>query len=206
MATRLTEKELMRVKTLLATQESLYTVSPSLFDPIVDAAEVVDFAKGAVIMAPGSRIEHVYILTDGLVGATYSSGSKTIMHGLAEPGTLLLHGGSFFGRGPSYVQWEAVVGSRTLRVADAVVRDYLHANHEFAIWMYGMAENNLRFAEERTFILSDSAEKRYLKLERDLPRRVFRELSSRVVARYLGITEQSLARIKRNLLQNHPSD
>lgn len=199
---KLTPQELARTKELLATRESLQIVAPDLFDPLFEEGEVVDFAKNAVIMSPGSQLRDVYILIDGLVGATYVSGSKIIMYGLAEPGTMLIHGGSFFRVGPSYMQWEAVVSSRAWRMPDSVVRDYMLSNHRFAVWMYGMAENNIRFAEERTFILSDSAEQRYLKLERDLPRRVFRELSSRVVARYLGITEQSLARIKRNLFQN----
>ncbi len=198
---KLSEREINETKKLLAESESLYKASPELFDPVFDAGEVREFAKNEVIMEPGSQLRDVYIVIDGLVGATYVSGNKIIMHGLATPGTMLLHGGSFFRAKPSFMQWEALVNTRTLRVPDTFIRRYLYENHEFAIWMYGMAENYIHYSEERTYILSDNAEQRYLKLFHNLPRRIFRELSSRVVARYLGITEQSLSRIKRNLVQ-----
>jgi len=202
----LTETEITETKRLLAECESLYRTSPQLFDPLFDAGETVDFAKNDVIMTPGTQLRDVYIIIDGLVGATYVSGSKIIMHGLATPGTMLLHGGSFFRIKPSFMQWEALVNTRTLRIHDNLIRDYLHSNHEFALWMYGMAENYISYSEERAFILSDTAEQRYLKLFHNLPRRIFREMSSRVVARYLGITEQSLSRIKRKLLQSGQID
>ena len=64
-----------------------------------------------------------------------------------------------------------------------------------------MAESNILSAEEKTHILADTAEQRYRKLASNLPRRVFKELSSRVMASYLGITEQSLSRIKRIVIQ-----
>ena len=77
----------------------------------------------------------------------------------------------------------------------------MESSHEFAIWMFGMSENNMMLAEERAMILADSAEKQYLKLARIVPREIFMQLSSRLIARYLGITEQSLSRIRRTLLE-----
>lgn len=204
---KLTEQEIRDTKRLLAESESLYKPSSyALFDPLFDRGEVKIFSRQEVIMQPGKQLRDVYIVIDGLVGSTYVSGNKVIMHGLATPGTMLLHGGSFFQVRPSFMQWEALVTTKTLRIPDSVIRDYLMSDHEFAIWMYGMAENYILYSEEKTFILSDRAEQRYLKLVKNLPRRVFRELPSRVVARYLGITEQSLSRIKRSILKNGQED
>jgi len=199
---RLSDKDIAETKRLLAETESLYHPDPSLFDPLFEAGEVRRFARQEVIMTPGTMLRDVYIIIDGLVGATYISGSKIRMHGLAMSGTMLLHGGSFFRTSVPMVQWEALVATRTLRVPDSFVRSYLETCHEFAIWMYGMSENNMMLAEERAFILADSAEKQYLKLVRMMPREMFSQLSSRVVARYLGITEQSLSRIRRSLLES----
>ncbi|MDE5808119.1 MAG: hypothetical protein K2H76_08370, partial [Muribaculaceae bacterium] len=89
---------------------------------------------------------------------------------------------------------------------DSFIRDYMLKSHEFTLWMHGVAENFILYSEERTLLLADNAEQRYLKLEKNLPRRIFRELPSRVVARYLGITEQSLSRIKRTLLKSDPEE
>lgn len=198
----ITESETEMLKGLLAESESLYKTTPDLFDPLFEAGRVKEYGRHEVIMQPGVRLRDVHIVIDGLVGATYLSGNKVIMHALATPGTLLLHGGSFFQVRPSFMQWEALVKTRTLCVPDAFVREYLHKSHEFAIWMYGVAENNILHSEEKTYILADCAEQRYRKLAKNLPRRVFRELSSRVMASYLGITEQSLSRIKRTVLRD----
>lgn len=191
----------MEIKRRLAETESLYHPDPSLFDPLFEAGEVMRFARQEVIMTPGKMLRDVYVIIDGLVGATYVSGSKIRMHGFAMPGTMMLHGGSFFRTSEPMMQWEALVTTRVLRIPDSFVRSYMETNHQFAIWMYGMSENNMMLAEERAIILADSTEKQYLKLVRILPREILAQLSSRVVARYLGITEQSLSRIRRTLLE-----
>lgn len=206
MMLELTAAEIEETKRLLATFESLHTTSPSLFDPLFEAGEVVVFPKNHVIMEPGAQLRDIYIIVDGLVGATYISENKIVMDGLAVPGTVLLHGGSFFRKSPSFMQWEALVQTKAIRIPDSAIRDYLHSNHEFAIWMYGLAENQNLYNDEKKFILSDSAEQRYLKLFNNLPRKIFRQLSSRVVARYLRITEQSLSRIKRKLIEEGKTD
>lgn len=199
------DKIIDKIKKIMSENESLYKVSPSLFDPLFEAGEIVTFPRGYMIMKAGRQLRDVYVIIDGLVGSFYESGSKVILHGLATPGTLLIHGASFFNVKPSFMHWEAVVATTVLRVPDSFIREYLHSCHEFAIWMYGMAENVIMYSEDKAFILSDSAEHRYIKLYENLPRRVFRELPSRMVARYLGITEQSLSRIKRSVLKNHPN-
>ena len=165
-----------------------------------------EYARQQIIMHPGQMLREVHIILSGLVGSTYVSGNKVIMNALAIPCTVLLHGGSFFRKRAPQMQWEALVNTRTLCVPDSFIRDYMLKSHEFTLWMHGVAENFILYSEERTLLLADNAEQRYLKLEKNLPRRIFRELPSRVVARYLGITEQSLSRIKRTLLKSDPEE
>ena len=198
---RLTEAEIAEAKRRLAETESLYHPDPSLFDPLFETGELRRFSRQEVIMTPGTMLRDVYIIIDGLVGATYISGSKIRMHGFAMPGTMLIHGGSFFRTSEPMMQWEALVPTRAVRVPDSFIRSYMESSHEFAIWMFGMSENNMMLAEERAMILADSAEKQYLKLARIVPLEIFMQLSSRLIARYLGITEQSLSRIRRTLLE-----
>ena len=197
----LTAEELAETKRILAESEGLCRVRAELFDPLFEKGEGVGFARNEILMEPGVMLRDVFILVDGLVGATYMSGSKIVMYGLAIPCTVLVHGGSLFRRRAPMMRWEALVPSRALKIPGSAVLDYIRSSHEFAVWMYGMAENLILHSEERAILLADSAESRYLKLFRNLPRRVFRDLSSRVVSRYLGITEQSLSRIKRQLIE-----
>ena len=197
----LTQEEIDALKKHLAEDESLYKVAPELFDLFFEVGRVKTFGRHEVIMQPGVKAREVYVVIDGLVASTYLSGNKVVMHALATPGTLMLHGGSFFNRRPSFMQWEALVRTRLLCIPEAAVRRYMMESHEFALWMHGVSENNILSAEEKTYILADTAEQRYRKLATNLPRRVFKELSSRVMASYLGITEQSLSRIKRIVIQ-----
>ena len=135
------DKIIDKIKKIMSENESLYKVSPSLFDPLFEAGEIVTFPRGYMIMKAGRQLRDVYVIIDGLVGSFYESGTKVILHGLATPGTLLIHGASFFNVKPSFMHWEAVVATTVLRVPDSFIREYLHSCHEFAIWMYGMAEN-----------------------------------------------------------------
>ena len=139
------DKIIDKIKKIMSENESLYKVSPSLFDPLFEAGEIVTFPRGYMIMKAGRQLRDVYVIIDGLVGSFYESGSKVILHGLATPGTLLIHGASFFNVKPSFMHWEAVVATTVLRVPDSFIREYLHSCHEFAIWMYGMAENVIMY-------------------------------------------------------------
>lgn len=201
---KIDNKQIEAIKEILADNESLHKVSPSLFDPVFEAGEILEFPRGAKIMKAGKPLHDVYIILDGLVSSVYKRGRKEVLHMLATPGTMLIHGASFFNAKPPIMSWEAVVSTTLLRVPDSFIREYIRHSHEFAIWMYGMAENVIMYSEDKAYILSDSAEQRYLNLYENLPRRIFLELPSRVVARYLGITEQSLSRIKRSVLKNPP--
>lgn len=198
----LSQSEIETTKKTLAEFESLFPVSPDLFDPLFEVGEVREYARQEIIMHPGQPLREVHIVLSGLVGSTYVSGNKVVMNAMAIPCTVLLHGGSFFRKRAPLMQWEALVNTRTLAIPDTFIREYMLKNHQFALWMHGVAENFILYSEERAILLADNAEQRYLKLEKNLPRRIFRELPSRVVARYLGITEQSLSRIKRLLLRS----
>lgn len=89
------DKIIDKIKKIMSENESLYKVSPSLFDPLFEAGEIVTFPRGYMIMKAGRQLRDVYVIIDGLVGSFYESGSKVILHGLATPGTLLIHGASF---------------------------------------------------------------------------------------------------------------
>lgn len=143
------DKIIDKIKKIMSENESLYKVSPSLFDPLFEAGEIVTFPRGYMIMKAGRQLRDVYVIIDGLVGSFYESGSTVILHGLTTPGTLLIHGASFFNVKPSFMHWEAVVATTALRVPDSFIREYLHSCHEFAIWMYGMAENVIMYSEDK---------------------------------------------------------
>ncbi|MBD5329747.1 MAG: Crp/Fnr family transcriptional regulator [Bacteroides sp.] len=202
----LSQSEIENTKKILSEFESLYPVSPDLFDPLFEVGEVRDYTRQEIIMHPGQQLREVHIVLSGLIGSTYISGNKVVMNAMAIPCTVLLHGGSFFRKRAPMMQWEALVNTRTLCIPDSFIREYMQKSHEFALWMHGVAENFILYSEERAILLSGDAERRYLNLEKNLPRRIFRELPSRVVARYLGITEQSLSRIKRSLLKSESDD
>lgn len=155
-----------------------------------------EYPKGAILNTPGKAAEEVYIIEQGLICNYMLVDGKEIGAGFYAEGGI---GGdiiSFLTRNPS---------KRTVKVMEpAVVWTINHAELENFYRNFAEAErigrllyNYVILVQQNRIedLVSDSAQIRYRKLQERFPRIIHR-LPLQFVATFLGITQETLSRIR----------
>lgn len=186
----------------------------SAYEPMIDA---------------GEYNPHVYFVKDGLVRGTYMDKNVERTSGFARPGTLLISFHSYYAGEPSCYRFEACCPTTVVRINKADFDNLINTDHQFAIWVMSAHQNQLLYNESKTATLTGDAKTRLVqlthRLEALLPetdpkmetemqshtsrvkrqlfgrwREIFKLVPAKVIASYLGITEQHLSKIKREII------
>ena len=104
---------------------------------------------------------------------------------------------SFFKRTPSKENFQALTPCKTWVMSYEIVQQYYHSVPEFREWGRLLLLNNYATLQERMLgMVQNTAEERYTKLIETSPE-IFQNVSLKMLASYLGITDTSLSRIRK---------
>lgn len=175
-----------------------------MFLPEKDWKEVLQYLeplsvkKGALLLAEGQICNHVYFLEKGLLRFSMLKNGEYVTKFFTEPPYTFTSQYSFSNRLPA--------------------RENIEALEKSEVWRISYADNNalLRLESWNTFVRkliqevqfftelileeaqNETAERRYAKLLQNRPELVQR-VSLKHLASYLGVTPQSLSRIRSNI-------
>lgn len=223
MKNQLIEKKDFR--TLLA-QESRYEIDLSILDMLIEGAETLKLKTYEPIIDTGDFNPDIYIVKSGLVRGTYLDKNIEKTAGFALAGTLFMSFHCYYGGQPSYYRYEACCASEVLHVKRSHFNEMINSNHEFAKWILSAHQNQLFYNEFKSKILTGTARERLIQLTKNLEillttetsdnyyervmedvdlrwREIFNVVPAKVIASYLGITEQHLSKIKKEILQDY---
>lgn len=218
-----------QLKKLLAL-ESKERMKDELFDRLLDGGEDIHLLTYEPMIDAGDFNPNIYIVKNGLIRGTYLDRNNEITVGFALPGTLIISFHSYFDNEPSYYRYEACCPSTVVRIPKAHFDKMTKESHEFALWVMSAHQNQLFYNEVRNKVLSGDAKERLLQLKRRLSstlttdtevpstsgdnhnlkmkqqldsryKTIYSIVPSKIIASYLGITEQHLSRIKKEILK-----
>ncbi len=164
---------------------------------VVEFSQFKVYSKTAVIKNIGDKAQTVGILLSGIVRSYYIDRSgNDITRGFVKPGGMCFDEG-MLGYDKHICVWETVEESTLMICEVSKLKELISGNEKLkSIWI-DLLENALRYKlyRENGFITENAAE-RYLHFKKHFP-----ELLSKVpqkhIATYLGITPESLSRIRR---------
>lgn len=218
-----------KLKQLLAL-ESKERMKDELFDRLLDGGEDIHLLTYEPMIDAGDFNPNIYIVKEGLIRGTYLDRNNEITVGFALPGTLIISFHSYFDGAPSYYRYEACCPSTVVRIPKAHFDKLTKESHEFALWVMSAHQNQLFYNEVRNKVLCGDAKERLLQLKRRLSstltsdiatpssdshnlqmkqqldsryKTIYSIVPSKIIASYLGITEQHLSRIKKELLKEN---
>lgn len=209
--------------------EARYVARPEVLDEFLAGGTPVRLDTYGAMIDAGEFNPDIYVVKEGLVRGTYMDKNIEKTAGFALPGTLLISFHCYYGGEPSYYRFEACCPTTVIRIPRDYFDDYLHRSHEFALWVMSAHQNQLFYNECKNQVLSGDAKSRLLQLtrrlsglvdgsclhENDTPdnhdqrvktelytrwKAIFRIVPSKIIASYLGITEQHLSKIKRQII------
>lgn len=108
---------------------------------------------------------------------------------------------SFYKLTPSRFNIEALEDMEILQITHAVVEEFIKAIPAFSAMQNVLSQNNTIAAQKRMqSSISQSGEERFAELSRDYPHFI-RRFPQNLIASYLGLTPESLSRIRKNALK-----
>lgn len=218
-----TNDDLMRLLAL----EAKYQAPAGVLDEFLAGAVAEDLDTYEAMIDAGEFDPDIYVVRKGLVRGTYMDRNIEKTAGFALPGTLLISFHCYYGGEPSYYRFEACCPTTVMRISRDYFDALLRRLPEFAMWVMSAHQNQLYYNESKNLVLSGDATSRLMQLTRRLSglvsdiegtvdhelrvkselytrwKEIFRIVPSKIIASYLGITEQHLSKIKRNLLTSH---
>lgn len=152
--------------------------------------------KGALIASVGDDTEYGGLMLNGLARSYYiDSDGNDITRGFAVEGSLLMDEG-FFGYEERMCMWEALEDSTIMLCETSKVRELIHSNAAFKDLWIDILESAVRYKlyRENGFLVENATE-RYIHFKKVFPN-VCNRAPQKHIATYLGITPESLSRIR----------
>lgn len=152
--------------------------------------------KGALIASIGDDTKYGGLIINGIARSYYiDSEGNDITRGFAVEGSLLMDEG-FFGYDERICMWEALEDSTVMLCETSKVRELIHSNAAFKDLWIELLESSVRYKlyRENGFLVENATE-RYIHFKKLFPK-VCNRVPQKHIATYLGITPESLSRIR----------
>ena len=177
--------------------ENDLTFEEDVLSKAVELARFKVYPKGSVIKSIGDKAESVAIVLDGLVRGYYiDADGNDITRGFGKNGSLCMDEG-VMGYEEYICVWEPLEESTLMLFDVKNFKSLIMSSEELKTLWIKLLEEGLRYKmyRENGFLVENATE-RYLHF-----RRLFPKLCERVpqkhIAAYLGITPESLSRIRK---------
>ncbi|WP_294297722.1 Crp/Fnr family transcriptional regulator [uncultured Chryseobacterium sp.] len=173
-------------------------------DEIFQAHEIVNFRKGDFILNEGKTANEYYILEKGLARSFVNdfNGNEVTTHFFAE-NEIVIEVSSLFQRIPTQENIVCITDCECRKLSFEKFQELFHRIPNLREWGRAWMSQQLFIYKQRSVeMFTLSATKRYLNLLEQKPQ-VVRLAPLKQIASYLGVTDTSLSRIRKELV-SHP--
>ncbi len=160
--------------------------------------------KGDFLLHPGEICQHAFFVEKGLLRSftTDENGKEHIIQFGPENWFVTDRSSTYFNE-PSDFFIEAIEESKVVLIDKTFIDHASEINHGFRQNNEKALQNHIRHLQKRiALLLSATAEKRYLEFIRLYPDLTLR-VPQWMIASYLGITPESLSRVRKELAKNN---
>ena len=185
----------------------LYTnteLNGDLINSIAENCKSAWYKKNEFLLRQGDICRQVFFVEQGLL-RQYSIDEKGKEHILyfAPENWLVADRESIFFNEPGSYFIQALEDSKVTIIDQSFINNLAERNPSFLTFNNRLLHNHIRHLQKRiTQLLSATAEERYLDFTKIYPDILLR-VPQAMVASYLGITPESLSRVRKDLAQKH---
>ena len=173
-----------------------YTLSAKTIDDLYSILHVFNLNKHQIFLKEGQICDYWSYIAQGLVRIFYYKRRKEVIDYFASEGDYFFSAESYFKRTPSVLIQEALEPSIIYAFRYDEFEELCRKNSEVGLFFRKTIENSLINAQHRLDSLQfETAQERYEKLAKDIPQIILR-VPSIYIASYLGITPETLSRVR----------
>lgn len=174
-----------------------YRMKDETMDRFLELMTRMELKRSRMLIPYGKVDTNIYIVKKGIIRISYFDGFKETTFGFGLPGTLLLSYYAFGKHDPSFCKLAACCDSVVMKITKAQFVELAADSHDFAQWMMYMSLEQLLYHERKLQVVNGDAKERFEALIKNRPE-IIDNVSSRIVASYIGITPQYLSSLKRH--------
>ncbi len=167
---------------------------------LAEAHTQVHFSKGDFLLQQGHIANEYYCLESGMVRSfAVSNEGNEITTGLHTRGELIIEVASIFLKIPTKENIQALTDCVCWKLDFDKFQELFHAIPGFTEWGRNWFSAELLKSKQRSLsMITHSATDRYLHLLNEKPE-IFQQVPLKYIASYLGITDTSLSRIRKEV-------
>lgn len=186
-----------KLKELLkAESASIYFPPDEIIDELLSKCELLHFDTYDNIIDIGEIKPDIYILKSGVLQKVVVHNDQEITHNFGTEGTIFMSYPSFLLNEPSCIRISACCKCEVCRIVQSDFMEMLGRYNEFSLWFLHVCLFQLYTYDYKSSIKQGDALSRYNKMIADRPE-IFKQVPLKIIASYLGITQQHLSRIRR---------
>ncbi|WP_340075663.1 Crp/Fnr family transcriptional regulator [Leptobacterium sp. I13] len=180
-----------------------YDLTPSMTkkeeDFLVERAVPMKFKKKETIVREGQICDHVYFINRGIMRSYYLIEGKEQVRRFYFENDYSYSFESFIQQVPSKLIIDALTDCEVFAISHKSIQEFYNFSSVFIDFARKLSQNFYMFSSEKieSFLLQD-AKSRYLDLLENSPK-IIRSIPNYMIASYLGITPESLSRIKKEI-------
>lgn len=185
---------------LIKRLQQYYPVSTEVFGLLEKRCRMMELKKHDIIISADKTDDNIYIVQDGLLRSYYidSKGNEVTQY-FGMEGDLFTSMFSYYNREPAFLQVEAVTDMTLYAIRKKDIEALCSISIEAANWFRHVCLEQLYCLEKRTKVFGkEDAMARYKSLIKARPD-ILKEAPLKHIASYLGITQQTLSRLRAQL-------
>lgn len=181
---------------LLLYLNSIHPLSDELQDHLIKILKVKELARKEYLLKAGHVCSHVYFIQSGLLRCFYLKDTTEVSSWFMCEKDFIISVESFFSQKPSYESIQALEDTEVYYISYSEIQDIYRRFPEFNFIGRVITEKYYILCEQRTYSLRmQQAIDRYAYLFKNFPEIIMR-VPCKYIASYLGISEETLSRIK----------
>lgn len=156
--------------------------------------------KGDIFLKEGQRCDHLYYIINGFARVYYLDlEGNEVTHWFSAKDSMITSPFSYVKRETNILYFEALEDTELLLISSTQIEKLIHHLPELCeAFRHINAEFAMVLSRRIMSVHTETAEDRYLKLMKEHPL-LFQKAKLSHIASYLGITQQSLSRIRKNI-------
>lgn len=162
--------------------------------------EPIEFSKDEILLKENRINKDTFVLESGYVRSyTFNQNGEEVTTNIFSAPCFVNDFLSFFKQQPTTENYQCLTHCKLWTMSYEKVQTLFHTYPEFREFGRMMLVTNYSILHNRMLgMIKDTAENRYLKLMKNHPD-IFQNVPLKIIASYLGITDTSLSRIRREI-------
>ena len=176
--------------------ECNYRMRDETMDMFLGLMTEVELKRHEAMIDYDAMDNDIYIVKSGIVREVHFEGMKEVTFSFALPGTLIISYYPFVKGDLAFGKYAACCDSVVMKVTKAQFTDLMERSHDFSQWVAWMSLEQLRLYEQKRAVINGDAKERFEALIENRPE-IVENVSSRIIASYIGVTPEYLCRLKK---------